>query len=319
MGVFANAEVLCNRNYHFFLVSWVALSRTCNPKLRVSLVCLWSWLPCAMGNVGMEHFLCLTPLHALLKFLWLVYLLFTSHLFQWLGNALITDLFCIWSWLCEDHWILIPLFAFGDTAAVCVPGRLWMLLCVAAASRAQQCPGTVGSHHVLLAAGPTASAAQSCQGSLRALKCGGGRTGGQQEEKSVGRSSPRRISVLPCTINIAKETAWNSYSYMEVVQNPSSFKQGIKDTDWLALCSKVLLWPSLESFTTLTGKPRDRNWNCMQVSETILECVYAYHLISVSTKIAKWENAQGFFLPIFNLLRFIIFCVQMFEQFFVRL
>lgn len=143
-----------------------------------------------MGNVGMGCFLCLTLLHALLKFLCLVYLLFTFHLFQWLGNAVVAGLFCIWSWLCEDHWIFISLFSCGDTAPVCITGRFWvLLLCVNAGSRAQCSPDRVGSHHVLFAALSIASAAQSCQGSLRALKCGRSRTERQQEEV-LGEAAP---------------------------------------------------------------------------------------------------------------------------------
>lgn len=146
--------------------------------------------------------------------------------------------------------------------------------------------------------------------------------------RGVGRSSPRGSSVLPCPMNIAKAAVWNTHSCMEVVQNPSSFKQSIKDPDWLDPFSKVLLWPRslghlpqwppLGSFATLTAKPQDRCWNYRQISKTILESVYEYHLIPISTKSAKWENAHVFSLPIFSFFRFIVFCVQLFEHFFMR-
>lgn len=210
MSVFANAEVLCNRNYHFFLVSWVALSRTCNPKLRVSLVCLWSCASMCHGKCWHGTFP-LSPLHALLQFLWLVYLLFTSHLFQRLGNALITDLFCIWSWLCEDHWILILLFASGDTAAVCVPRRPWMLLLCNCSLQSSALPWHSGLTSCLTCCWSHCQCCPKLPGLPESTEMWEKQS---WKEKNVGRSSPRRMRVLPCTINSTKEAVWNLYSFI---------------------------------------------------------------------------------------------------------
>lgn len=115
-------------------ISWMDLSRTRSTKPGGSFTAA---LTCAMGNAGTVCSICLSlPC----KYSWSFHyfcicaVYFSSVLVAW--QYISHWSFCIWSWLHEDNLMFFSLFAYDDTAEVCITVMLWMLLlCINPASK----------------------------------------------------------------------------------------------------------------------------------------------------------------------------------------
>lgn len=288
--LFASAEVLCNRNYHFFLVSWVSLSRTCNPKPRVSLVCLSSCAAmchgkCWHGTFPLSHcFACTAEVSV--TCVSVVY--FSSVLVAW-------QCFHGWSFL---HLVLIMWGPLDSRLVVCLWGHCSSL-----------------DHREAL----DAAAVWNCsvQSSVQPWQNG---------FTTVSRWLLFPLPVMPK----AGRVPWGTLKYRGQPQkdqcssmhhkcyqsssveciflhgggaNPSSFKQSIKDTN-LTLSSKVLLWPrstghlpqwpSLESFTTQENLKTDIGTLC-RFQKPFRNVFMHITWFLFSSMIATWENAHFFF------------------------
>lgn len=206
-----------------FFVSWVALSRTCNPKLRVSLVCFSSCASvchgkCWHGMFPLSHsFACSAEVSV--PCVSVVYFSSVSVAWQCCSS---------WSFL---HLVLIMWGPLDFHLIVFLWGHCSSLYNREALGAAAVCKCSLQSSvqpwewvHIMsyLLLFPLLVLPKAARVPWEHWNVGEAELKGSK--KRCWEKQPQKEQCFSCTIKITKEAVWNTYSYMDVLQNPSIFK-----------------------------------------------------------------------------------------------